>query len=417
MLEQLLNMIITVNDNITVWQEVNPLEIQESTDQLSFFDSKDNLSCLGFNKERISIRKRWFDVLTPSELVRTRNKSDGYYRVIYIQINMATGEYYIGKANRPNWSELKRYQGSGLKFAHKFKKNKMDFVRYYIAACNTAEETEKLEASIVDKGLLADELCLNLVSGGGGTTKHTTKAETRQKKRDHMLNNPEQYKPMLDASKKAFQSGDTQALRARSHRIKEVMSDDKYRSMSRTRMEQWKEKNPSEYAEARRKNSDAIRTPEVQEKRNASLKEWIYENPDEYKAWQEKRIESLSSQESKDKRKESLKEWREKNPEQAKANDQKRAKAAAEKTSKEIFMIDLQSGEVLRTFPSQHEAARWLVKNGKAKNTNCVSSIGAVCLRKPCTTGHGYRKKAYGYDWRFASDIEAESISSHKPDE
>jgi len=76
------------------------------------------------------------------------------------------------------------------------------------------------------------------------------------------------------------------------------------------------------------------------------------------------------------------------------------------KTSKEVYMIDLHSGEVLKIFPSQHAAAKWLVENGKAKNMNCVSSISSVCLRKPCSTGYGYRKKAYGYDWRFTSEIE-----------
>lgn len=69
-------------------------------------------------------------------------------------------------------------------------------------------------------------------------------------------------------------------------------------------------------------------------------------------------------------------------------------------------MIDLHSGEVLETFYSQHAAAKWLVENGKAKNLNCVTSISSVCLQKPCTTGYGYRKKAYGYNWRFASEIE-----------
>jgi hypothetical protein len=69
-------------------------------------------------------------------------------------------------------------------------------------------------------------------------------------------------------------------------------------------------------------------------------------------------------------------------------------------------MIDLLSGEVLMSFQSQHKAAKWLVENGKAKNTNCVSSISSVCLRKPCSTGYGYRKKAYGYDWRFSEKIE-----------
>ena len=66
-------------------------------------------------------------------------------------------------------------------------------------------------------------------------------------------------------------------------------------------------------------------------------------------------------------------------------------------------MVDLESGNTLKTFPSQHTAAKWLVENGKAKNTNCVSSISAVCRKSPCTTGYGYRKKAYGYGWRFAS--------------
>ena len=65
-------------------------------------------------------------------------------------------------------------------------------------------------------------------------------------------------------------------------------------------------------------------------------------------------------------------------------------------------MCDLETGEIIRTFKSQHEAAQWLVDNGLAKNTNCVSSINGVCQRKPCTTGYGYRKKAYGYDWRYA---------------
>jgi hypothetical protein len=394
-------MIITVNENIRIWMAFNPFELSWNDNLLNSSDLKSNLSRLGINKERIAIKDRWFDVLTPSELVRKRNKKDGYYRVVYIQINIDNGEYYIGKANRPKWSEIKRYQGSGLKFENKFKNNKDKFARYYIAACETAEETEQLEASIVDKDLLADEKCLNLVAGGGGTTKHPSIAETSEKKREYMKNHPEQFKPMLEASKIAFQSGDTPALRARSQRIKEVMSVEEYREMTRTRIKKWKEENPKEYAEARRKNHEAIRTTESKEKRKTSLKKWAIKNPEKYKAWQEKLISSRTSQKAKEKRRASLKEWREKNPEQAKENAQKRAKAAAAKLSKEVCMIDLQSGEVLKIFSSQQAAAKWLVDNGKAKNMNCVSSISSVCLRKPCTTGYGYRKKAYGYAWRF----------------
>ncbi|HAT1802606.1 TPA: hypothetical protein I8Z04_001264 [Legionella pneumophila] len=399
-------MIIKINDNIKIWNEFNPFELYMNENLFNSTCTNRNLAKLGFNKERIEIKNRWFDVLTPSELVRKRNKSDGYYRVVYIQINMESGEYYIGKANRPKWSELKRYQGSGLKFVNKFNKNSDEFVRFYIASCETAEETESLESILVDSALLYDEKCLNLVAGGGGTTKHPLIAETSEKKREYMKSHPEQFQPMLEASKIAFQSGDSAPLRARNQRIKEVMSDEKYREMTRERIKNWIAENPEEYAAARKKSHEAIKTPECQEKRKASFDNWVKNNPEEYQAWQEKLISSRTTPEAIEKRKASLKEWIEKNPEQANVNVKKRAKAAAEKLSKEVCMIDLQSGEVLKTFPSQHAAATWLVENGKAKNLNCVSSISSVCLRKPCTTGYGYRKKAYGYDWRFASEIQ-----------
>lgn len=399
-------MITKFNENISIWQEFNPIELSIDKDSLHSSDPARTMAKLGFNKQRISIKDRWFDIIHPSELVRKRDKKDGYYRVVYVQLNTATGEYYIGKANRPKWSELKRYQGSGLKFKSKFSKSKEDFARYFIAVCKTAEETEALEASIVDEELLSDEYCLNLIAGGGGTTNRPTLAETREKKRQLMLNNPDQYKAMLDASKRAFQSGDSPQLRARSKRIKETISDDKYREMSRERIINWKEENPVEYAEARRKNRQKIKTPEVQAKRKESFKKWVEENPEEYKAWQEKLVKSRTSKKANDKRKKSLKEFNKNNPLAAHANAQKRAKAAAAKTSKAVSMLDLETGETLKEFPSAHAAARWLVEVGKAKNTNCVSSINGVCLKRPCTNG-GYRKKAYGYGWQFTNEQKA----------
>lgn len=399
-------MIISINEKIKIWREFNPLELSGDESAMQSFNAKRTLARLGYVKERIAIKDRWFDVLTMSQLLRTRNSADGYYRAVYIQINMETGEYYVGKVNRPKWSELIRYQGSGLKFSNKFRSNRKHFTRYYIAACETAQETERLEASIVDSELLADEKCLNLVAGGGGTTQHPSVAETSEKKRQHMRNHPEQFKPMLEGARKAFRSGDTPALRARSRRIKEVMSADEYRKMSAARMEKWRRSNPEAYAEARNKNREAVKSPEREAKRKASLERWIAANPEKHKAWQEKLLSSRTSKAVKEKRKASLKDWIDRNPQIAKANAHKRAKAAAEKLSKEVCMIELCSGKVLRRFRSQHEAAKWLVENGKAKNMNCVSSISAVCLRKPCSTGYGFRKKAYGYDWRFADSAE-----------
>ncbi len=369
------------------------------------FDSKRSLAKLGFNQERIAIKNRWFDVLTPGDVVRKRNGSDGYYRVVYIQIDLESGEYYIGKANRPTWRELKRYQGSGLKFANKFKINGHRFVRYYIATCETPEETEQLEASIVNEDLLSDEKCLNLVAGGGGTSKHPSIAETSEKKRVWMKSHPEQFKPMLEASKLAFRSGDTPARRARNQRIKETMGIEKFREMTRIRITKWRTEKPSEYAEALKKSSEQVKTPEREAKRKVSFERWVKNNPEKYKAWQEKLISSRTSQEAKEKRKVSLREWRVKHPQEAQENAHTRAQAAGAKLSKEVCMVDLKSGQVLRVFSSQHAAAKWLVENGKAKNMNCVSSISSVCLRKPCTTGYGHRKKAFGFDWRFASEI------------
>ena len=399
-------MFIKINANIEIWEELNPFELSMDENLFNLADRNRDLAKFGFNKVRIAIKNRWFDVLTPSELVRKRNEADRYYRVVYIQINMENGEYYIGKANRPKWSELKRYQGSGLKFVNKFNKNPDKFVRFYIASCETAEETELLESELVDSELLSDEKCLNLVAGGGGTTKRSSIAETSEKKREYMKSHPEQFQPMLDASKNSFQSGDTPALRARNQRIKEVMNNEKYREMTRERMKNWRAENPEEYAKARKKNHEAIKTPECQAKRKASFDIWVKNNPEKYQDWQEKLISSRTTSKANEKRKASLKSWSEKNPEKATANARKRAKASAQKLSKPVCMIDLQSGEVLETFSSQHAAAKWLVENGKAKNMNCVSSISSVCLRKPSTTGYGYRKKAYGYDWRFASEIQ-----------
>lgn len=396
-------MILPININIRIWKEHNPFEFELINNNLNPFGASRNSVDPFFNRERIEIRGRWFDILNTSELIRKRNDSDGYYRVVYVQINMETGEYYIGKANRPNWRELKRYQGSGLKFKAKFKSNKDKFVRYYIAACETQDETEELEASIVDKELISDEYCLNLIAGGGGTTNRPTIAESREKKRKYMLNHPEQYKPMLEAARKAFQSGDTPSLRERNNRIKKSMNTEEHRQMSSKRIKKWIKENPEAFAQARKRNAESIRLKETKAKQAKSRKKWIEENPEEYKAWQEKLLKSRTSPEAKAKRKASLKKWSEENPEQAKANAQKRAKAAAAKRVRGVCMLDLQSGEVLKVFSSGLDAAKWLVKKGIAKNTNCKSSISAVCLRKPCTNG-GYRKKAYGFGWQFSQE-------------
>ncbi len=389
---------IALNDNIIIWQKYSNEELLSVK---NYFEINDNDLFLAVayheSPTKIFILGREFDVIPRYLALRTRS-SDGYYRFIYIQINTETGEYYIGKVNRQRLSEFRSYQGSGLKFKAKYKKHSEEFVRYYIAACDTAKDTEKLEAEIVNDELLKDPFCLNLVKGGGGVNVNNTSKEKKQKQRDFMKIHPERYKAMLEAQRKLYHSGSSEALKKRSEKIKETMSSDKYRNMTSERIKNWKKNNLEAYTKSRNNNKKAMQSQESKQKRNLSLEKWRKENPEQYEKNERKRKEALHSKEAEEKRSASLKKFNKEHPEIIK----KRSQASVAKCSKPVNMLDLVTKKVLRTFPSQHAAAVWLVDNGYAKNINCVASINAVCLHKKCTTGYGYRTKAYGYGWEYA---------------
>ena len=393
-----------LNDNISIYEEID-------SSLFCFLSSPyiptnelvlPNQPSISFSPQskRIKIGDRWFDIIPKWKLYRMRN-ADGYYRAIYIQINWETSEYYIGKANRPTWRQLMRYSGSGLRFVNSYKKHKEQFERYYIAFCSSSEETEKLEAEIITPSILADALCLNLVAGGGGTNKHPTKEEKIKKRRQWMLNHPDQYAAMIEGSKKAFRSGKTPQLKARSERIKKTMSNEKYRVQFRKRIADWRESYPEEYKESLKKNHDIIRQESVQKRRKESFQKWVKEHPVEYEQWQQKLIESRTSEKANIKRGNSIKKYNLENPEAAKANVRKRLEAAMAVTNRPIYMIDIDTDEVVREFKSQHDAARWLVEQGIAKNTKCVATLGAVCLYYQNPDRRRRRLKAYGYKWVF----------------
>lgn len=393
---------ILVSDNITIWQKYNPY----GTFLFDSPDEQDNDFLLykiaGINPTKIRIKDKWYDVIPPMIAARTRSKVDNYYRFIYIQININNGEYYIGKVNRKKLNDIKRYQGSGLKFVNKYKKHKEEFVRYFIASCNTAKQTEEVEASIVDEELLKDEKCLNLVAGGGGTSEHINHEEKSRKTREYMLAHPEAFQSMIQESRRLYCIGDSNYLRKRAESIKKTMSDDKYRKMMSERIIRWKEEHPEEYRVSREKNRARQRTDETRQKKRIAREEWVKNHPEEYKEMKRKSAEGNKTPEARKKHSQSLKVWYENNPEKAKENSKKRSAASVEVCRKPVHMTDLNTGEIIKTFSSQHEAAQWLVDNGYAKNTNCVSSINAVCQKKKCTTGYGYRKKAHGFGWEYA---------------
>lgn len=389
-------MVIQISELVSVWQKYNPLE-------LSLIPTSQPIDFLIENPTSIKIKNDWYDVIPVSKICKSKNK-DGYYRAIYIQINYSTNEYYIGKVNRKRWSEVKRYQGSGLRFLHKYKAHSSNFCRYYISLCNTAEETEKLEAKIVDDTLLSDEKCLNLTQGGGGTSKHINHEETSRQRREYIKNHPEQMEAMINKANELYHSGHTIALEERNKKIKETMNQPYYKELSSKRIKNWQSTHPEEYQTSRENNKKALQTKETIEKKRNSFNEWKNKNPIKHAENRKNLIYAAHTKEAEEKRSKSIKLWNESNPEQAMLNAKKRAVASAKKNSKSVVMKDLTTGKVLKQFNSIHDAARWLVDSKIAKNTNCISSISAVCRKTPCNTGYGYRKKAYGYSWEFVEN-------------
>jgi len=60
-------MITKINDKITIWTKFNLAKLSMEDIRGVNFELPPNIL---FNEEQISINDRWFDVLTPSQLVR-----------------------------------------------------------------------------------------------------------------------------------------------------------------------------------------------------------------------------------------------------------------------------------------------------------------------------------------------------------
>ena len=134
---------IKISDYVSFYKKDNLSKINLKEYPRIPFGSMNMISFLD-NDMKIRIKDKWYDTLSISEAVRKPKNNEGYH-FLYIQINWETNEYYIGKVNRKRWSEIKRYQGSGVKFKNKYNAHKSDFCRYFFAFAETNEETESAE--------------------------------------------------------------------------------------------------------------------------------------------------------------------------------------------------------------------------------------------------------------------------------
>ena len=357
---------LTVDDGVSIedWLPVfqyNTIEWNPTSSLvLPSFETNLKIPKMFDEDVKIKLQDTWYEVIPLAKLVRKKSE-DGYFRAIYIQIDYHSGEYYVGKVNAANRRKLLSYPGSGVLFTQKYKKHKDNYRRYYICYCKTAQETEEMEAKIVNEELLKDPFCLNLIRGGGkGTTKDYGE-ERKKQQRDYMKSHPERYQAMMNAVK----NFSLQDIQRRGESIKKTMSNDKYRKMMSDR-----------------------------------IKKWMKEHPDEYAAWEEKRKAACASPEAKKKRGSSQKKWIEEHPEEAKNRVKNAHIALKEKIAKPVEMYDLNSKETIKTFDSVKDAANWLLDNGYTKGSNPSSTIVRVCKKKK-EPGHGVSQSYLGFGWRY----------------
>ena len=388
---------LSIDDGIDVSKifVINTLPLESKSNILQLPEQNAWLPPLESEK-KIFIQGVEYHIVSVGKFYRHKG-SDGKYHAIYIQIDYNSGEYYIGKVNRQSWREVKNYAGSGVVFKAKYKKHSDRYARYYLFVCESEKETEEIEARIVNKELLKDPFCLNKIQGGGGISAAPVSQYRKDKQSQYMKEHPERYEAMLNATR----NFDEEKIRQRSLKIKEKMSSDYYKEMSRERIKKWKERDPEGYKAAREKNRQSINDPTSKAKRKESLQKWKDEHPDELAVWEENRKKALASPEAKKKQSNSIKEWIKNHPEEQKENQAKRLEGRRKK-QKGVAMIDLKTGKTIRTFYTPKDAAIWLIDNGYTNGSNPSSTICDVCKKKKIP-GHGTKKSAYGFGWDYFS--------------
>ena len=125
-------MVIIINENIKIWRKYNPFEFFQNDILYQSFGSRRNLENFCSNNERIAIKDRWFDVLTRGELIRNRNKCDGYFRVVYIQINMENKNKISGEIHSHTGVEVARCYQCGKCTAGCVLASEMNFPPSYL---------------------------------------------------------------------------------------------------------------------------------------------------------------------------------------------------------------------------------------------------------------------------------------------
>jgi len=103
------------------------------------------------------------------------------YFIIYQTTNLFNGRFYIGKHQTKDIND--GYLGSGKALTSAIKKHgKQSFAREILKLCESKEEMDRIEESLVTEDLLKDPKCYNIRLGGTGGFDHIWKnPETRKK--------------------------------------------------------------------------------------------------------------------------------------------------------------------------------------------------------------------------------------------
>ena len=155
---------IVISDKIQIWKKYNTLVNINLHERKNYFLSNHdlmNFRLAKFNPTKVRINGQIFDVVPATALLKASLTRDNKLRYLYLLINLATHEYYLGQATLHKAGEVKHYTTPELKLEGKHPACQGDFVKLFFAPCATSRELYSLYTNLVNTELLQDSLCLN----------------------------------------------------------------------------------------------------------------------------------------------------------------------------------------------------------------------------------------------------------------
>ena len=157
----------------------------------------------------------------------------GYY--VYRQFNKRTGEYYIGKGTYSDRDpDGSKYRGSGILLLRKMNAHPNDFEKEILKEFDEGSEAYDYEAELVGERYIGgadhDPLCLNMNSGGTGTSRDFMRAYYSDPKRREERSIESKKKWQNPEYRAKWQASEEASREKRIENLKETLKDPEVRA-------------------------------------------------------------------------------------------------------------------------------------------------------------------------------------------